>query len=104
MRALAITNETRIPAVPTMAEAGLPNFICHSWYGVWGPRGMPVDTVTRMNAALNEGFAAPDITARLSQLAVQGLAETVADFGRFIEADVARSPARLRSMGFQPEG
>ena len=107
LRALAITNETRIaavPDVPTMAEAGLRNFVFHSWYGVWGPRGMPVETVTRMNAALNEGFAEPDITARLSQLAFQAVAESAADFGRYIEADVARNTALLRSVSFQPEG
>jgi len=59
LRALGMTNEMRNAAVPTMDELGLPNFVFHSWYGVWGFRGIPAEIVTRMNAALNEGSPNP---------------------------------------------
>ncbi len=107
LRALAVTDAARIdavPDVPTMAEAGLPGFVFHSWYGIWGARGFPAEMAARINAALQTGMAEPDVAARLAQLAFQPVAESPADFARYIDEDVTRNTALLGRVNFQPEG
>ena len=55
MRALAVTSAERwptMPAVPTMAEAGVPDFIVTSWQGFIVPRGTPAEIVARLSQAL----------------------------------------------------
>ena len=55
LRALFVTSDKRVPAfpaVPTAAEAGLADFNIVSFIGLYGPPGLPADTVNRANAAL----------------------------------------------------
>jgi tripartite-type tricarboxylate transporter receptor subunit TctC len=57
MRALAVTSEKRVPSmpdVPTMAEAGVPDFVVTSWQSFFFPPGTPPAIVQRLNAALKQ--------------------------------------------------
>jgi tripartite-type tricarboxylate transporter receptor subunit TctC len=69
LRALAITSAKRssaLPDVPTIAEAlNLPGFDTGSWYGIFGPAGIPRDIVTRLNADINKVLATPEMKAFL---------------------------------------
>ena len=106
LRALAITNGTRIPAapeIPTMEEAGMPGFVFHSWYGVWGPKGMAPALVARMNRALNEGMREPDVLQRLTALAFEPVDEDAAAFDAYIRQDEARNTQLLRSVNFEAQ-
>jgi tripartite-type tricarboxylate transporter receptor subunit TctC len=106
LRALAITNERRIPAapeIPTMAEAGMPDFVFHSWYGVWGPKGMPAAMVERMNRALAEGMREPDVMQRLAALAFEPVDEDAAAFDAAIRQEEARGTQLLRSVNFEAQ-
>jgi tripartite-type tricarboxylate transporter receptor subunit TctC len=105
-RALAITTPQRSPVapeIPTAAESGMPGLEFFSWYGVWGPRGLPAEIVGRINAALAEGMAEPATAQRLTGLGFTPVAESPAAFAAFIAADVARNAALLRLANFQPE-
>jgi tripartite-type tricarboxylate transporter receptor subunit TctC len=105
-RALAITTPQRSPVapeIPTAAESGMPGLEFFSWYGVWGPRGLPAEIVGRLNAALAEGMAEPATAQRLTGLGFTPVAESPAAFAAFIAADVARNAALLRLANFQPE-
>lgn len=106
VRALAVTAAARsaaAPAIPTAAEAGMPGLEFFSWYAVWGPRGLPEPIVARINAVLQEGMREPDVTARLTALGFEPVAESPGEFARYIAADVARNTALLRRANFQPE-
>ena len=106
LRGLGIASPRRTPLapdLPTMSEAGLPGFEFYSWYGVWGPRGMPAEIVARMNAAVVEGMREPAVIERLTNLGFEPVAETVPELERFIVADVARNAELLRIANFQPE-
>jgi tripartite-type tricarboxylate transporter receptor subunit TctC len=69
LRALAITSAKRssaLPDVPTIAEAlNLPGFDTGSWYGIFGPAGIPREIVTRLNADINKVLATPEMKAFL---------------------------------------
>jgi tripartite-type tricarboxylate transporter receptor subunit TctC len=57
MRALAVTSAERhpsLPDVPTMAEAGIPNFVVASWCAFGFPAGVPAPIVERANALINQ--------------------------------------------------
>ena len=69
LKALAVTSTRRspvVPEVPTAAESGLPGLEFFSWYGIWGPRGLPEPVVARVNAALAEAVREPVVVERLA--------------------------------------
>jgi tripartite-type tricarboxylate transporter receptor subunit TctC len=71
IRAVTVTAPTRLaalPEVPTVDEAGLPEFYIPVWHGTWVPKGTPKEVIARLNAAVVEALADPVIRARLSEL------------------------------------
>jgi len=50
-----------LPEVPTVAESGLPGYEAVSWFGLFGPPGMPADVVAKINAEVRKVFADPAI-------------------------------------------
>ena len=48
---LAVTGRTRsalAPELPTVSESGLPGFVSTTWFGIYGPRGLPADITARL--------------------------------------------------------
>jgi tripartite-type tricarboxylate transporter receptor subunit TctC len=50
-----------LPEVPTVAESGLPGYEAISWFGLFGPPGMPADIVGKINGEVRKLFADPEI-------------------------------------------
>jgi tripartite-type tricarboxylate transporter receptor subunit TctC len=94
LKALAVTGKDRFPAVPdlpTAVESGvLPGYDVTTWYGLFGPSGMPPDVVARLNATINGLLGEPAVRQRLETagLVVQG--STPAAFGTFMAAELTR--------------
>ncbi len=68
MRALAVPSASRsplLPAVPTMAEAGLPGFEWRTWASIVAPAGTPKAIVDQLNAEVVKALAAPDVREKL---------------------------------------
>ncbi|MGH8619503.1 MAG: Bug family tripartite tricarboxylate transporter substrate binding protein [Burkholderiales bacterium] len=68
VRGLAVTTLKRnnaAPDLPTVAET-LPGYEAILWYGMWGPKGLPKDIVTRLNTDVAKALAQPDIRERLA--------------------------------------
>ncbi|MCR0981178.1 Bug family tripartite tricarboxylate transporter substrate binding protein [Roseomonas populi] len=106
LKALAVTSARRspiAPEIPTVAESGMPGLEFASWYGVWGPRGLPAEIVQRVNAALVAGMRDPNVVERLAALGNEPVTETPEEFAAFIEADVRRNTEILRTARYQPE-
>src|SRR5438128_2316972 len=64
LRALAVANPTRLarlPDVPTTAEAGLPDFMLASWFGLAAPAGTPREIIDRVNAEARKALAGADV-------------------------------------------
>ena len=69
MRALGVSIAKRsnaLPDVPTIAEAGLPGYEFNSWYGVWAPKGLPVDIAAKVNGLLQDTMRDPAIVSKKS--------------------------------------
>jgi tripartite-type tricarboxylate transporter receptor subunit TctC len=71
IRAYAVTASTRLasaPDIPTVDEAGLPGFHMSTWYGLFGPKGIPRDALAKLNAATVSALADPAVVRRLADL------------------------------------
>jgi tripartite-type tricarboxylate transporter receptor subunit TctC len=93
VKALAVTTAHRLaklPDVPTMAEAGLPDYDVTGWNGIVAPAKTPLEIIDRLNKAivaiLNEG----NVSARLEKLEMEPAAETPEEFGAAINADIKK--------------
>ncbi|EHR70570.1 hypothetical protein BurJ1DRAFT_1705 [Burkholderiales bacterium JOSHI_001] len=106
LKALAVTTHDRSPAlpeVPTVAEAGsalgLAHFDIHTWFGLFGPAGLPTDTTRRLNKAFVDALATPELQARLQALMAQTRPTTPEQFGDFVRAEWKRYEAVVKASG-----
>lgn len=70
-RAYAVTAKSRIaaaPDIPTVDEAGLPNFYMAVWHGIWAPKGTPKEVIAKLDSAIVESLADPAVRKRLADL------------------------------------
>ena len=71
VRAYGVTSKARLavaPDIPTLDEAGLPNFTMAVWHGIWAPKGTPQPIIAKLNAAFVEALADPGVRTKLADL------------------------------------
>ncbi|HRP21540.1 MAG TPA: tripartite tricarboxylate transporter substrate binding protein [Alicycliphilus sp.] len=92
LRVLAVASEKRNPAapgVPTMAEAGLGNFVAPAWVGLSAPKGTPKEIVDALYKALSTNWRdAPDVKEQLNALGAEPALMTPDEFARYIQAEI----------------
>jgi len=74
IKAYAVTAAARLasaPDIPTVDEAGLPGFYMSTWYGFFGPKGMPSEVLARLNAATINALADGAVDRRLADLGLE---------------------------------
>jgi len=90
VRALAVMAQQRVatlPNVPTAAEAGMPELVVVTWYGLLAPAGVKPDIVERVNAAVVKVMNSPETRSRLAQAELAASTTTPAEFAKFIRAE-----------------
>ena len=90
---LAVTTKERIsalPAVPTLAELGFPGIEIGSWYGLWGPAGMPRDAVNVLDREIAVAMKTPRVIDRLVAQGLIPVGSNAADFAAFQNAEIAK--------------
>lgn len=107
LRALAVTTAKRtaaLPAVPTMAEAGLPGYEVSGWYGVLAPARTPRPVVERLSRAIAKAVHAPEVRETLvNVLGVDPVGSDPAVLDARIREEIPKWGKLLRSLGIQPE-
>ncbi|MGZ3322196.1 MAG: tripartite tricarboxylate transporter substrate-binding protein, partial [Xanthobacteraceae bacterium] len=88
-----------LPAVPTMIESGVKDFIASSWTGILAPAGTPPEIVARLNAAINAGLTSADMQARFRQLNAETKPGTPQDFADFIAVETRKWSAVAKMAG-----
>ncbi|HSV21279.1 MAG TPA: tripartite tricarboxylate transporter substrate binding protein [Casimicrobiaceae bacterium] len=100
LRALAVSSKERLsllPDLPTVSEAGVPNYQTSSWYGILAPAGTPPDAVARLNAAIVKVVAQPHVRQALAQEGADPVGSTPAAFGAFIQSERERLGEVIRT-------
>jgi len=89
------------PDLPTMIEAGVPDYEVATFNGVAAPAGTPAAIVAKLNAAINEGMQAPDIQERLTKLGAVSRVNSPAEFAAFIAAEHAKWSTLAKSANIK---
>ncbi len=106
VKALAITTPKRsglAPELQTSAESGMPGMEYVSWYGIWGPKGVPADVTAKLNQMINAATSEIVKEGRFAKLGVEGVQETPAQFAAYIVKDVNQNAELLKAADFKPE-
>jgi tripartite-type tricarboxylate transporter receptor subunit TctC len=93
VRPIAVTTKTRLttlPNVPTLEESDFPNFEIGSWYGLWGPVGLPPNVVATLNAGVAEAVKTPKVMDWVAQQGLIPVGSNSADFAVFQNAEIAK--------------
>ena len=102
VRGLAVSTQKRFPGapeVPTIAESGLPGFEASAWDGIFVPAGTPQAIVERLNAAIHQALADPDLIAALRARGAVPVPGTPASFAQFITRSAETWGQAVRASG-----
>lgn len=87
VRGLAISGDARSPAlpnVPTIAEAGMPQYKAVGWFGLMAPAGTPKEIVAKLNEAVEVAVKDKDVVAALRAQGIEPKYTKPAEFGAFV--------------------
>ena len=102
IKGLAVASDKRAPGfpdLPTVVEAGGPNYQVATWYGLWAPKGTPPAIVEQMQAEMRKALNADELKSMWTGLGANTPDLWGADFGRFVGAEVKRWAAVVKDSG-----
>ncbi len=106
LRALAVLDSTRsplMPDVPTMAEAGLPNYEAVGWISLLAPKGTPGHIVEKLNTQLHSIVNSPEFADKLTALGFEPTASSPAELQATIESEYEKWGEVVRNANIQPQ-
>ncbi|AVS79216.1 ABC transporter substrate-binding protein [Paracidovorax avenae] len=106
IKAIAVmgaTRATQLPGVPTVAESGFPGFAADSWLAVVAPRGLPASARTRLQKALAEAMAAPEVRSKLIASGLEPAYEPADAVQSRIEEELPRMRAIAQRANIRAE-
>lgn len=92
LRALGVTSLKRTalaPDMPAVAET-LPGFESVTWFGLYGPKGLPADLMGKINQAVNSALAESDVKDRFARLGAEPAGGTPQAFAAMVKGDTAK--------------
>jgi len=105
-KALGVTGKVRSPAapqVPTMAEAGLPNYVAGNWYGLLAPAGTPRKLVEMLNARVNAALGRAETKELLIAQGFEPAGGSPEEFALFIRSEIKDFAALIKSAGLKAQ-
>lgn len=91
------------PDLPTVSEAGVPDFNFIGWIGLFAPAGTPEAAVRRIGDEMRKIVSAPDFSQRLLQLGAETRWMGTPEFQAYVADEVVRLPKLLKEIGVQPQ-
>jgi tripartite-type tricarboxylate transporter receptor subunit TctC len=98
VKALGVTSTTPsslLPEVPPMAN-DLPGFESSTWFGLYGPKGLSPEIVTKLNASVNKIMKQEELLSRLVQLGIQPSTGSTDEFIKMVKADSQKWKSLIR--------
>lgn len=106
LKPIAVAGPERLPGantIPTMAEAGLPDFFVYSWIGMMAPAKMPRAIVDRLNREAIAAMATPEVREALARGNIQAGGGTPEAFGTQIREEIALYRKIVADARIEPE-
>jgi tripartite-type tricarboxylate transporter receptor subunit TctC len=106
LRAVVTTLPKRsalLPEVPTIAEAGMPQFSITSWAGLFGPARMPREVVERLNREFGAAMARADVQAAMERQAFALSPSSPGELAAFVKEQLESYRRTLQAAGIEPE-
>ena len=92
VKPIAITSAKRSPLLPNLPAVSetVPGFESVTWFGMYGPKGLPADLVQRLNTAINQVLQDPSVKERFASLGIEPVGGTPQQFAAMLEKDRAK--------------
>jgi tripartite-type tricarboxylate transporter receptor subunit TctC len=106
LKVLAVGGSKRssvLPEVPTMAEAGVPGYESHNWWGLVAPAGTPPAVVDRLHKELSVILTSAETQKRLAAEGAEALQMSPAEFGAFIAAETVKWARVVKEANIRAE-
>lgn len=106
VRLLAVTGDRphpELPAVPTAQQAGVPGYSVASWNAIAAPAGTPAPVMERLNQAVQQALASPEVRARLEPLGMRLQASTSAQAQALVASEIKRWGEVIRAAKIEPQ-
>ena len=106
IKALAITSLKRIaiaPEIPTVAESGMKDLDFASWYGMWAPKGLPAELVTKIQTEVAKIVERPDIKEQFASLGFEPIGSTPDRFAKYIQEEMVKYKQIIKDANIQAE-
>jgi tripartite-type tricarboxylate transporter receptor subunit TctC len=106
IRALAVMAPQRVSAlrsVPTTAEAGMPELVVMTWYGMFAPANVRSEVVERINGELAKILRAPDVVGQLNKVELDPTPGTPAEFAKFVRVEHDRWARVIKAANIKGE-
>ena len=106
LRALGVTGAKRsalLPNVPTIAEAGLPNYSFETWFIVFAPAATPKAVVDKLNTALNQALATPALQERMTRDGFDPIPSTPAQARSRLEQEMQQWAKLIKERGIKAD-
>ncbi len=100
--ALAVTTTTRaksMPDIPTMVEAGVPDFDISTWYGLFVPAKTPANIVNHLNEVITTALKSTEMKDRLAKLGGESAPCSPAEFKALIESELKKYAEIVKASG-----
>ena len=106
LRALAVTTKDRtplMPDLPSMQEAGVPDFDITSWQGYFAPANTPKEIITRLNAEIRKIVEKPEVKAQLATLGMDAFSGTPEELGAFVGDQLVLWEKLIKNAGIEKQ-
>ena len=106
LRALAVTGTERssvLPDVPTMVEAGVPNYSAYTWNGLLAPVGTPRPIIDKLHAAIVKAMNDPSVVEGYARIGQDQAVSTPEQFTKLIADETAKWSGVIEKANIKPQ-
>lgn len=106
LRALAVTTKSRsplAPELPSMEEAGVPDFDITSWQAYFGPANLPPEIVSKLNSELRKIVENPQMKTKLATMGMDAFSGTPKELETFVGDQLVLWTRLIKDAGIQPQ-
>jgi len=92
-----------LPDVPTIAEAGVPDYHADNWWGIVAPAGTPAPIIEKLYDVAQAALKSPDLEAAFAREGASSVSMSSAEFGTYMEAEMVKWARVVKEGNIRPQ-